>query len=75
LRWLSRSALRSPCAGAGQALDLQLHQPLRGKADHLAQQIRVGALLQKRAKGIMSSVIVVSSVQVACATQPYRRPR
>ena len=37
-------------AGAGQALDFQLHQPLRGKADHLAQQIGVGTLLQKRTK-------------------------
>ena len=36
---------------AGQSLDLQLHQPLGGKADHLAQQIGVGALFQKRAKG------------------------
>ena len=37
--------------GAGQPLDFQLHQPVRGKADHIAQQIGVGALLQKRAKG------------------------
>jgi hypothetical protein len=36
--------------GAGQSLDLKLHQPLRGKADHLAQQIGVRALLQKRAE-------------------------
>ena len=35
---------------AGQALDFQLHQPMRGKADHLAQQIGVGALLQERLK-------------------------
>jgi hypothetical protein len=38
-------------AGAGLALDLQLHQALGGKTDHLAQQIGVGALFQKRAKG------------------------
>ena len=37
--------------GAGQPFDFQLHQPLRGKADHLAQQVGVGALLHKRAKG------------------------
>jgi hypothetical protein len=37
-------------AGAGLALDLQLHQALGRKADHLAQQIGVGALFQKRAK-------------------------
>ena len=36
--------------GAGQPLDLQLHQALGGEADHLAQQIGVGALLQQRAK-------------------------
>ena len=35
---------------AGQALNIELHQALRGKADHLAQQIGVGALLQKRAE-------------------------
>ena len=38
-------------AGAGQPPHLQLHQPLGGKADHLAQQIGVGALLHKRAQG------------------------
>ena len=30
-----------------QALDLQLHQAMRGKADHLTQQIGIGALLQQ----------------------------
>ncbi len=38
-------------AGAAQGVGLQLHQALRGKADHLAQQCRVGTLLQKLAKG------------------------
>lgn len=37
-------------AGAGQRLDLKLHQPLRGKADHLAKQIGVGVVCQSRAK-------------------------
>ena len=37
-------------AGAGQAAHLQLHQPLGGKADHLAQQIGVGGLLHQRAQ-------------------------
>src|SRR5215204_5058962 len=37
-------------AGASQASDFQLHQPLSGKADHLAQQIGVGGLLHKRAQ-------------------------
>jgi len=37
-------------AGAGKTADLQLHQPLGGKADHLAQQIRVGGLLHERAQ-------------------------
>jgi hypothetical protein len=36
--------------GPGQALNVDLHQTLRGKADHLAQKIRVGALLHKRAE-------------------------
>ena len=36
-------------SGAGQALDLQCHQPLGREADHLAKQIGIGALLQKRA--------------------------
>jgi hypothetical protein len=50
-------ALRQPVrcalaiAGAGQALHLELHQPLGGKAAHLAQEIGVGALLQQLAKG------------------------
>src|SRR5579863_1631814 len=37
--------------GAGQPLDLQFHQALGGKADHLAQKTRIGALFRKRAKG------------------------
>jgi hypothetical protein len=37
-------------SGAGQPFDLQLHQALGGEADHLAQQIGVGALFQKRTK-------------------------
>jgi len=32
----------------GQVLYLQLHQPMRRKPDHLAQQIGVRTLLQKR---------------------------
>jgi hypothetical protein len=35
---------------AGHALDFQLHQALRSKTHHLAQQIGVRALLQQRAK-------------------------
>src|SRR5690606_22708169 len=33
---------------AGQRADLQFHQPLAGKADHLAQQVSVRALFQQR---------------------------
>jgi hypothetical protein len=50
-------ALRQPArrtlaiAGAGQALHLELHQALGGKADHLTQEIGVGALLQELAQG------------------------
>ena len=36
---------------ASQAADLQLHQPFGRKADHLAQQIDVGALLHQPAQG------------------------
>jgi hypothetical protein len=36
---------------AGQALHLELHQALGGKADHLAQEIGIDALLQKLAQG------------------------
>jgi len=32
-------------AGAGQAANLQLHQPLGSKADHLAQEVGVRGLL------------------------------
>jgi hypothetical protein len=35
-------------ARPGHALDLQLHQAMGRKADHLAQQIRVRALLDQR---------------------------
>ena len=44
-----RRALAVP--GAGQALNLQCHQPLGREADHLAKHIGIGALLQKRAQG------------------------
>jgi len=36
--------------GAGQRANLHLHQPLGGEADHLAQDIGVGRLFQKRAE-------------------------
>jgi len=35
---------------AGHALNIQLHQALRRKSDHLAQQLGIGALLQKLLK-------------------------
>src|SRR5207302_6949438 len=44
-----RTAFAVP--GAAQRFTLQLHHALGGKAEHLAQECRVGALLQKRAKG------------------------
>jgi len=37
--------------GAGQAAHLQRHQPLGGKADHLAQRVGVGRLLEQPAQG------------------------
>ena len=36
---------------AGVALDLQLHQPPGGKANHLTKIICVGGLFQKRLQG------------------------
>src|SRR5271156_2382716 len=73
-------ALRQPVgralamAGPGQALDVQLHQPLRRKADHLAKERRVRALFQKLAKrDLVDGHRGALLVRVACATQPYRR--
>ena len=37
-------------SGPGLAFDLQLHQALCGKADHLAQQIDIRGLLHERAE-------------------------
>src|SRR5690606_2118568 len=39
-----------PIAGTGGRADLHFHQPLGGKADHLAQDIGVGGLLHQRAQ-------------------------
>ena len=33
--------------GTGEALDIELHQTLRSEADHLAQEVGVGGLLQQ----------------------------
>jgi hypothetical protein len=38
-------------SGSRHLADLQLHQPLRGKTDHLPQEAGVRALLQQLAKG------------------------
>jgi hypothetical protein len=32
--------------GSGPDFHLEFHQPLRGKADHLAEKVGVGSLLQ-----------------------------
>lgn len=45
-------------AGTRQIFDLQRHQALDGKADHLAQQIGVGAFSRSVRRGSMSSVIM-----------------
>src|SRR5207248_8370977 len=44
-----RTAFAVP--GAAQRFTLQLHHALGGKANHLAQECGIGALLQKRTKG------------------------
>jgi hypothetical protein len=42
----------------GQRADLQLHQPLGGKRDHVAKDIRVGGDLHQRARLANKSVAV-----------------
>ena len=60
-------------ARTSAALDLQLHQTLRGEADHLAQQIGIRTLLQKRLKA--SSRRSSSEPRWSSEpTEPYRRP-
>ena len=49
------------------AFNFQLHEPLGGKADHLAQQIGIWGLLHERVcRFIISLVIGGSSVALAC---------
>ena len=76
-------ALRQPLrralaiAGAGQALHLELHQPLGGKADHLAQtdRRRRSSPASSRRAMLSSVIVVVSGQWLQVATQPYRRSR
>jgi len=58
---------------AGLGANLELHQSLSRKADHLAQNIRVGGLLHKRAKVHHLVGHWGSSVALRFATRPYRR--
>ena len=60
-------------AGAAGPIGIQLHQPMGGKADHLAQKRRVRALLQKLPKGnpLVGHRGVLGS-ELRVATQPYR---
>jgi hypothetical protein len=60
--------------GAGQALDLQFHQTLRGKPHHLAKQISVGALFQQGTKAhhLLGHRRILGSVE-GVPTKPYRR--
>ncbi len=59
--------------GAGQPLDLQLHEALGGEADHLAQEIGIGTLFQKGTKShhFVGRRWILGSV-VGSATKPYR---
>ncbi len=59
--------------GARLGANLEFHQPFGRKADHLAQNIRVGGLLHKRAKVHHLVGHWGSSVALMFATQPYRR--
>jgi hypothetical protein len=79
---LIRSGLRFAMGGAGQPLDLQLHQALGSETDHLAQKIGVGALFQKRAKGhhlvghrwILGSVAWFSDQTLPMIRDDHRKP-
>jgi hypothetical protein len=53
-------------AGPGQATHLQLHQALGRKADHLAQEIGIGALLQESPQVHHLVGHLWSLVQVGC---------
>src|SRR4029077_418235 len=60
--------------GTDEAFDLQLHQALRGKPHHLAQQIGVRTLLQQSAKAhhLVGHRWVLGSRE-GLGTKPYRR--
>lgn len=67
-----RAAFATP--GTRPALDLKIHQPLRGERDHFAQQIGIGALLQERLEGHYIAVIVGSLVRInVWRPKSYRR--
>ena len=74
-------ALRQPLGallaigGAGQLADLQLHQPLGGKADHLAQQVGVRGLLDQATQAHHLVGHRRSLGQVGVATRSYRHRR
>ena len=67
---LALLAIGRPC----QSLDLEFHQPLGGEADHLAQEIGVRTLFQKRAK-VHHLVGHREFLGCVCDSQPepYRR--
>src|SRR6267142_7245215 len=74
-----RSGLRSPCAApvsprVKPRSSPGIHQALRGKTHHLAQQIGIRALLQQRAKAhhLVGHRRVLGS-GYGSATKPYRR--
>jgi hypothetical protein len=60
------SAMRGAC----QALDLRLHQALRGKAHHFAQQVASELFSENVRRFIMSSVIVGPWFVLSLATNP-----
>ncbi len=57
-------------AGAGQRPDLDLHQPLGGKRDHIAQNIGVRGLLHERARVSSSLRSSVGSLVMSWSSQP-----
>jgi len=61
--------------GSGEGFDFQLHQTLCGEADHLAQEVGVGGLLQQFSQVHVVAVIVGSLVRVDVRNQTLPKIR
>lgn len=62
--------------GAIQPIGIERHQTLSGKADHVAKETRVRALLKQLAqRDLVVGLSVISKVRLRLGTQPYRNHR